>query len=96
MALFDISLPRSIAKALRLPKKSPARQQQKVLKKLLQKARFTEFGQKYRFDEILLSKDPVSLFKKNVPTHDYNKLLSQDLMNRYLIYFLRQLPYYAN
>lgn len=74
MALFDISLPRSIAKALRLPKKSPARQQQKVLKKLLQKARFTEFGQKYRFDEILLSKDPVSLFKKNVPTHDYNKI----------------------
>lgn len=74
MALFDISLPRSIAKALRLPKKSPARQQQKVLKKLLQKARFTEFGQKYRFDEILLGKDPVSLFKKNVPTHDYNKI----------------------
>ncbi|MGZ5246155.1 MAG: GH3 family domain-containing protein [Flavitalea sp.] len=74
MALFDISLPRSIAKALRLPANSPARQQEKVLKKLLQKARFTEFGQKYRFDEILLSKDPVNMFKKIVPTHDYNKI----------------------
>ena len=56
MALFDISLPPSIAKALHLPGKSPERQQLKVLKKLLTKARFTEFGQKYHFDEILLSK----------------------------------------
>ena len=37
MALFDISLPASIAKALHLPKKSPQRQQLKVLKKLLKK-----------------------------------------------------------
>ena len=53
MALFDISLPASIAKALRLPAKSPKRQQIKVLKKLLKKARFTEFGQAFHFDEIL-------------------------------------------
>ena len=37
MALFDISLPPSIAKALHLPGKSPERQQIKVLKKLLKK-----------------------------------------------------------
>ncbi len=77
MALFDISLPTSIAKALRLPAKSPRRQQEKVLKKLLKKARFTKFGQKYRFDEILLSKDPIKAFQQNVPTYDYNKIYQQ-------------------
>ena len=56
MALIEIQLPKSLAKALRLPQKSPRRQQLKVLRKLLKKARFTEFGQKYRFDEILLDR----------------------------------------
>ena len=74
MALFDISLPASIAKALHLPAKSPQRQQIKVLKKLLKKARFTEFGQKYLFDEILLSKDVIRKFQEQVPTYDYNKI----------------------
>ncbi len=77
MALFDISLPTSIAKALRLPAKSPRRQQVKVLMKLLQKARFTEFGQAYHFDEILLSKDPVKVFQQRVPTYDYNKIYKE-------------------
>lgn len=74
MALFDISLPASIAKALRLPAKSPKRQQIKVLKKLLKKARFTEFGQAYHFDEILLNKDVIKKFQKEVPTYDYSKI----------------------
>jgi len=74
MALFDISLPASIAKALRLPAKSPKRQQIKVLKKLLKRARFTEFGQAFHFDEILLSKDVVRKFQKHVPTYDYSKI----------------------
>ncbi len=64
MALFDISLPPTIAKALNLPGKSPERQQLKVLKKLLTKARFTEFGQQFHFDEILLSKERYAEFKK--------------------------------
>ncbi|RYZ80804.1 MAG: GH3 auxin-responsive promoter, partial [Proteobacteria bacterium] len=67
MALFDISLPPSIAKALHLPGKSPERQQNKVLKKLLKKARFTEFGQQYHFDEILLAKKKYEEFRKRVP-----------------------------
>jgi hypothetical protein len=58
MALIEIQLPKSLAKALRLPQKSPGRQQMKVLRKLLRKARFTEFGQRYRFDELLLSRHP--------------------------------------
>jgi hypothetical protein len=74
MALIEISLPRSIAKALRLPTNSPRRQQLKVLKKLLTKARFTEFGQAYLFDEILLSKYAGKKFQQLVPIHDYNKI----------------------
>jgi len=77
MALFDISLPPSIAKALHLPRKSPERQQLKVLKKLLTKARFTEFGQKYHFDEILLSKKQWNEFRKRVPLFDYNKIYKE-------------------
>jgi hypothetical protein len=77
MALIDISLPRSVARALRLPEKSPRRQQIRVLKKLLKKARFTEFGQKYRFDEILLSKHAGKKFQQLVPTYDYNKIYSE-------------------
>ena len=74
MAIFDISLPASIAKALHLPAKSPKRQQIKVLKKLLKKARFTEFGQAFHFDEVLLSKDVIRKFQHQVPTYDYSKI----------------------
>lgn len=63
MALFDISLPPTIAKALNLPGKSPERQQGKVLRKLMNKARFTEFGQTFHFDEILLAKDQYGELK---------------------------------
>jgi hypothetical protein len=74
MALIEIQLPKSLARALRLPQKSPRRQQLKVLRKLLKKARFTEFGQQYRFDEILLSKHPGKKFQEMVPTFDYNSI----------------------
>ncbi len=74
MSLIELSLPNSIAKALRLPTKSPKKQQVKVLKKLLTKARFTEFGQTYHFDEILLSSNPAKRFSQLVPTYDYNKI----------------------
>jgi len=63
MAILDIKLPNTILKALRLPQNNPRSQQLKVLKKLLRKARFTEFGQQYRFDEILLSKHPGKKFR---------------------------------
>ena len=74
MAIFDIKLPASIARALHLPVSDPRRQQIKVLKKLLRKARFTEFGQRYRFDEILLSRHPGKKFQQLVPTYNYNKI----------------------
>lgn len=77
MALIDVQLPNSLARALRLPKKSPRRQQIKVLKKLLKKARFTEFGQKFHFDRILLNRNLVKSFQENVPVYDYTKIYKE-------------------
>lgn len=74
MAIFDIKLPNRILKALRLPQNNPRRQQIRVLKKLLRKARFTAFGQQYHFDEILLSIHPGKKFQELVPTFNYNKI----------------------
>ncbi|MFI5132684.1 MAG: GH3 auxin-responsive promoter family protein [Chitinophagales bacterium] len=75
--IIDIKLPRAIAAALRIPPNDPRRQQIRVLKKLLKKARFTELGQHYRFDEILLSRHPAKEFQELVPAHDYNKIYSE-------------------
>ena len=72
--IIDIKIPKAIAAMLNLPENDPRRQQLKVLKKLLKKARFTEFGQLYRFDEILLSKHIGKEFQQHVPVHDYNKI----------------------
>src|SRR5436189_562483 len=75
--IIDIKIPKAIAAALRIPQNDPRRQQIRVLKKLLRKARFTEFGQHYRFDDILLSKHPGKSFQELVPVHDYNKIYSE-------------------
>ncbi len=74
MPIFDIKLPASIAKALHIPQQDVRRQQLRVLKKLLKKARFTQFGQQYKFDEILLSKHVGKRFQQLVPTYNYNKI----------------------
>ena len=74
MALFDIRLHKSIAKALNITLRDPRRQQLRVLKKLLKKARFTQFGQQNKFDEILLSKHPGKVFQQSVPTYNYSKI----------------------
>jgi hypothetical protein len=75
--IIDIKIPKAIASALHLPKNDPKRQQLRVLKKLLRKARFTEFGQKYLFDKILLGKDIGKEFQEKVPVHDYNKIYEE-------------------
>jgi hypothetical protein len=77
MAIIDIKLPNTILRALNLPENNPRRQQLKVLKKLLRKARFTEFGQQYKFDEILMSKHAGKKFQEIVPTYNYNKIYNQ-------------------
>ncbi|MBU3713523.1 MAG: GH3 auxin-responsive promoter family protein [Ferruginibacter sp.] len=74
MPLFDIKLPKTIARALNIPVKDARRQQLRVLKKLLKKARFTEFGQNFYFDEILLSKHIGKKFQQMVPTYNYETI----------------------
>ncbi|TBR18762.1 MAG: GH3 auxin-responsive promoter [Chitinophagaceae bacterium] len=74
---FDIQIPPALAASLRLSKKDPRSQQLKVLKKLLRKARFTAFGQQYKFDEILLARHPGKKFQELVPVHDYNKIYKE-------------------
>ena len=77
MGIIDIKLPAYIAKALNLPVSDARSQQMKVLKKLLKKARFTQFGQLFKFDEILLSRHPGKKFQQLVPTYNYSKIYSE-------------------
>jgi len=99
MALFEIKLPARIAKALRLPENNLQTQQVRVLKKLLRKARFTEFGQQFRFDEILLSKQPGKRYQELVPIYDYNKIYNEwwhkTLENKIDICWPGKIKYYA-
>ena len=76
-SIIDIKLPKAIAAALRIPPNDPRRQQIRVLKKLLKKARFTEFGQQYHFDDALFSRHPGKSFQELVPVHDYNKIYEE-------------------
>ena len=77
MPIFEINLPKTISKALGIPQKSPKRAQQRVLKKLLRRARYTAFGQKNKFEQILLSRHPGKAFQQNVPTYNYNKIYNE-------------------
>ena len=77
MPIFEINLPKTISKALGIPQKSPKRAQLRVLKKLLRRARYTAFGQKNKFEQILLSRHPGKTFQQNVPTYNYNKIYNE-------------------
>ena len=77
MALFEFNLPKNISKALGLQPKNPRGAQMRVLKKLLKRARYTAFGQKNKFDEILTSKHIGKRFQELVPTYNYNKIYKE-------------------
>jgi len=77
MPIFEINLPKTITKALGIPQRSPRRSQLRVLKKLLRRARYTEFGQQYHFDQILQSKHPGKFFQEKVPAYNYNKIYAE-------------------
>jgi hypothetical protein len=77
MALFEFNLPKNISKALGLQPKNPRGAQMRVLKKLLKRARYTAFGQKNKFDEILTSKHIGKKFQEVVPTYNYNKIYKE-------------------
>lgn len=77
MPILDYAIPAYIARVLHLPGADARSQQLRVLKKLLNKACRTEFGQAFGFDAILLSRHPGKAFQRKVPTYDYNKLHTQ-------------------
>ena len=77
MGFIDLKLPKSIALALNLPISTPRSQQLKALKRLLRKARFTQFGQQYRFDEILMSRHLGKKFQQLVPSYNYDSLYKE-------------------
>jgi len=52
----------------------PHKEQLKQLKKLLRKGQITAFGEYFRFDEILKSKNLIEEFQKRVPVYDYTKM----------------------
>lgn len=64
-------------------KLKPVKWQKKTLTKLIEKARTTQFGEKYRFAEILndcvFGKDTAfyETYKKNVPIYDYTKIYNE-------------------
>jgi hypothetical protein len=67
MALFDISLS---------PKNTKI-EQDRVLKKLLRRAKNTAFGNTYGFNELLKSKNIAKDFQKAVPIFNYNKIYKE-------------------
>ncbi|HVZ97449.1 MAG TPA: GH3 auxin-responsive promoter family protein [Chitinophagaceae bacterium] len=77
MALIEFKLSKSLSKLLNIPVSSPKKQQLKVLRKLLRKARFTEFGQKYLFDQILLNFNSGKSFQQIVPAYNYEKIFNE-------------------
>lgn len=88
-----------MAKALRLPNGDVNKQQLRILKKLLTKARFTEFGQKYEFDNILMQSNIVEGFQKNVPISNYSSIYEQwwhrSLENKPDVCWPGKVKYYA-
>lgn len=54
----------------------PVREQQRVLKKLLVRAKNTAFGEHYDFGVMADHPDFIELFRSRVPVHDYNSMFS--------------------
>ena len=77
MPIFEINLPKSLNKALGIPPRSPQRAQLRVLKKLLRRARYTEFGQQFGFDRILKSRRVAKNFQHHVPVYNYNSIYAK-------------------
>ena len=57
--------------------KSAIEQQQQQLKNLLNKAKNTEFGQYYNFENILKANNNIDVFQQNIPIIDYNQMFAQ-------------------
>ncbi|WP_027420683.1 GH3 family domain-containing protein [Crocinitomix catalasitica] len=63
-----------------LTEKAPsvgAYEQEKQLKKLLQKAKSTEFGNRYNFSKILKSENILDAYRQEVPVFDYHLMFNK-------------------
>lgn len=72
-----LPIPTSLANFLMIPASDVRTQQIRVLKKLLRKAQFTEFGKHYNFEEILLSKHIAKTFQQKVDCFNYETMHQQ-------------------
>lgn len=69
-----------ISRSLRIRKKftfklgTPRQYQLQVLHRLLTKAKDTQFGQHYKFQDILNSPNIMAQYRSTVPVHNYNKM----------------------
>ncbi|MBN2214950.1 MAG: GH3 auxin-responsive promoter family protein [Bacteroidales bacterium] len=52
-------------------------QQEKILRKLLEKAKHTSFGKKFEFERILSSDNLVRNFQSAIPVYDYEKIYAE-------------------
>lgn len=85
MAIVGSLLKRGIGltAAVKRPKTNLAKMQRKTLSKLLNKARFTEFGETYQFEDILnaalfqADKEFYQKYKQLVPVYDYDKMYQE-------------------
>lgn len=85
MAIVGNILKRGIGltSLMKRPKSNLAKLQRKTLVKLLNKGRFTQFGEKYHFEEIMNAalfsndKEFYTKYKKLVPVYDYNKMYAE-------------------
>ncbi len=81
MPIVGSILKRALEINTKLPKSrkklNPIKVQKKVLIKLLKKAQITSFGEAYKFDKILKSKNIIYSFKQNVPIFDYTKMYNE-------------------
>lgn len=85
MALLGSMLKNGIrlTNAVRLRKTNPFKQQRKAFRKLVSKARFTDFGTTYHFESLLSAaefgtpREFYEKFKQQVPIHDYNSMFDR-------------------
>lgn len=66
-----------IRKQFRIPHGTAKTYQMQVLKRLMMKAMFTEFGREYNFAELLGHADWLDGYRQAVPFHNYNTMYSR-------------------
>lgn len=80
MALLGNIISRSLRlkKQFDLPVATPEKYQRNTLRHLLERARYTAFGKKYGFADMLDEElDFMKAFREHVPVHNYNKMHDQ-------------------